>query len=52
MPGARTVVIREKDGSTWPLLIAPLQCRPYNLAVAAENQLVRKIGAILAGWQN
>jgi transposase len=52
MHGARAVVIRAKDGPTWPWLAALLQRRPYSVAVAAvANKLARTIWAVLARGQ-
>ncbi|MNK93662.1 Serine/threonine-protein kinase PknK [compost metagenome] len=52
MHGARAVVIRSKDGPTWPWLTALLQRRPYSVAVAAvANKLARTIWAVLARGQ-
>jgi len=52
MHGARAVVIRSKDGPTWPWLTALLQRRPYSVAVAAvANKLARTIWAALARGQ-
>ena len=49
MHGARCIVIRSKDGLTWPLLTALLQRRPYSVVVAAvANKLARTIWAVLA----
>ena len=49
MHGARSIVIRSKDGLTWPWLTALLQRRPYSVAVAAvANKLARTIWAVLA----
>jgi transposase len=44
MLGARAVVIRSKDGPTWPWLTALLQRRSFSVAVAAiANKLARTI---------
>jgi transposase len=52
MHGARAVVIRSKDSSTWPWVAALLQRRPYSVAVAAvANKLARTIWAVLARGQ-
>jgi transposase len=52
MHGARAVVIRSKDGPTWPWLTALLQRRPYSVAVAAvANKLARTIWAVLTRGQ-
>lgn len=52
MHGARAIVIRSKDGPTWPWLTALLQRRPYSVAVAAvANKLARTIWAVLARGQ-
>ena len=52
MHGARAVVIRSKDGPTWPWLTALLQRRPYSAAVAAvANKLARTTWAVLASGQ-
>ena len=52
MHGARAVVIRAKDGPTWPWLDALLKRRPYSVVVAAvANKLARTIWAVLARGQ-
>ena len=52
MHGARAIVVRSKDGQTWPWLTALLQRRPYSVAVAAvANKPARTIWAVLARGQ-
>ena len=52
MHGARSVVMRAKDGPTWPWLADMLQRRPYSLAVAAvASKLGQTIWAVLAHGQ-